>query len=72
MRKLKAIISKGPEDYGTWIEKLPGVYGAGETVTEVKKSLREGLKLYVKYNEVAEWLKNKNYELIYKYDSQSS
>lgn len=72
MRKLKAIISKGPEDYGAWIENLPGAYGAGETVAQVKKSLKEGLKLYVKYNGVADWLKNKDYELVYQYDSQSS
>ncbi|SHG76609.1 hypothetical protein SAMN04488109_1742 [Chryseolinea serpens] len=71
MRKLRAIISKGPEDYGAWIEKFPGVYGAGETVAEAKKNLKEGLKLYVKHNEVPDWLKNKEYVVIYKYDSQS-
>ncbi|AYB34821.1 type II toxin-antitoxin system HicB family antitoxin [Chryseolinea soli] len=71
MRKLRVIISKGPDDYGAWIEKFPGVYGAGETVAEVKKNLKEGLKLYVKHNEVADWVKNKDYELIYKYDGQS-
>jgi predicted RNase H-like HicB family nuclease len=71
MRKLRAIISKGPEDYGAWIEKFPGVYGAGETVAEAKKNLKEGLKLYVKHNEVSDWLRNKEYVVIYKYDSQS-
>jgi predicted RNase H-like HicB family nuclease len=71
MRKLRAIISKGPEDYDAWIENFPGVYGVGENVADVKKNLMEGLKLYVKYNNVADWLKNKDYVMIYKYDSQS-
>ena len=71
MRKLRAIISKGTEEYGAWFENFPGAYGAGENVAEVKKSLTEGLKLYVKHNDVPDWLKNKDYVIIYKYDSQS-
>ena len=71
MRKLRAIISKGPEDYGAWFENFPGAYGAGETVAEAKKNLKEGLRLYIKHNEVSDWLKNKEYEVIFKYDSQS-
>lgn len=71
MRKLRAIISKGQDDYGAWFENFPGAYGAGETVAEAKKSLNEGLRLYVKYNDVPDWLKNKDYVIIHKYDSQS-
>ena len=71
MRKLRAIISKGQEDYGAWFENFPGAYGAGETVAEAKKNLKEGLRLYIKHNEVSDWLRNKEYEVIFKYDSQS-
>ena len=71
MKKLRAIISIGPEDFGAWIENLPGVYGAGETVAEAKKNLEEGLVLYIKHNEVPAWLKNGQYKFIHKFDSQS-
>lgn len=65
MKKLRAIISKGPEDFGAWIENLPGVYGAGETVAEAKENLEAGLALYIKHNKVPAWLRNGTYEIIY-------
>jgi predicted RNase H-like HicB family nuclease len=50
MEKLFVRIVRGNENYGAWIDNLPGVYGQGDTVEEAKKSLNEGLSLYVKYN----------------------
>ena len=72
MKNLKAIITRGPDDYGAWIEDLPGVYGAGECVAEAKKNLLEGLKLYIQHNSnVPASLKSKQYKITYKFDTQS-
>lgn len=72
MKIFRAILSKGPDDFGAWFEKLPGVYGSGETVAEAKRSLMDGLAIYVKHNkDVPTWIKNNDYEIVYKFDVES-
>jgi predicted RNase H-like HicB family nuclease len=72
MKTLKAILSKGPDDFGAWFENLEGVYGAGATVGEAKKNLMDGLALYAKHNQDAPaWIKNKAYKVVYKFDAES-
>lgn len=72
MKTLKAILSKGPDDFGAWFENLDGVYGAGVTVAEAKKNLMDGLALYAKHNQDAPaWIKNKAYKVVYKFDAES-
>lgn len=70
-RKLRMILSKGPNDFGAWLENIPGVYGAGDTPMEAKKNLLEGLRIYIKNNNVPVWLRNKQYVVVSRYDSQS-
>lgn len=48
---LKAVITGGKDQFGAWLEDVPGVYGAGDTVEEAKVNLLEGLKLYIEENE---------------------
>ncbi|MEI9920866.1 MAG: hypothetical protein WDO14_19040 [Bacteroidota bacterium] len=68
MKTLKAILSKGPDDFGAWFEDLAGVYGADETVAEAKKNLMDGLAIYLKYKRTApSWLKTESYTVIYKF-----
>jgi len=31
-------IEKGIDQYGAWVDGIPGIYGAGDTVKEVKKN----------------------------------
>ena len=70
MKRLKAILSKGPDDFGAWFENIEGVYGAGATVAEAKKNLMNGLALYAKHNQDAPaWIENKAYQVIYKFDA---
>ena len=70
MRTLKAILSKGPDDFGAWFENIEGVYGTGSTVAEAKKNLIAGLALYAKYNQDAPaWIENKAYQVVYKFDA---
>lgn len=72
MKILKAILSKGPDDFGAWFENLAGVYGAGATVAEAKKNLMNGLVLYAKHNASAPaWIKNKTFKVVYKFDAES-
>lgn len=72
MKILRAILSKGPDDFGAWFEDIEGIYGAGDTVAEAKKNLLEGLALYVKHNRgVPKWMKTKSYKVIYKFDAES-
>ena len=50
MQKLIITIAKGNENYGAWIDSIPGIYGQGDTVEEAKKEIEEGLLLYIKHN----------------------
>ena len=34
---LKAVITGGKDQFGAWLEDVPGVYGAGDTVEETKE-----------------------------------
>jgi len=72
MKTLKAILSKGPDDFGAWFENLEGVYGAGITVAEAKKNLIDGLHLYARQNgDAPTWIKTKTYKIVYKFDIES-
>jgi predicted RNase H-like HicB family nuclease len=72
MKILRAILSKGPDDFGAWFENLDGVYGAGSTVAEAKKNLLDGLAKYARHNKSAPvWLKRKAYRITYKFDAES-
>ncbi len=71
MKKLKVIIERGKDDYGAWIENVSGVYGAGSTVEEAKKSVEDGLKLFIKHNKELPSVLKGQYELVYKFDAQS-
>lgn len=68
METLKAIISKGPDDYGVWIENLEGVYSTGETVKEAKEGIQESLKLYIKYNQELTSILKGDYEFVFKFE----
>jgi predicted RNase H-like HicB family nuclease len=52
MGNLIVKIERGPELFGAWAENVPGIYGEGKTVEATKKNLMDGIKLYIKYNDV--------------------
>ncbi|MDR0865322.1 MAG: helix-turn-helix transcriptional regulator [Candidatus Symbiothrix sp.] len=72
MEKLKIIIEKSIDSYSAYAENCSGIYGAGNSVDEVRKNVMEGLRLFIKYNEdnLPEILK-KNYAVEYLYDIPS-
>lgn len=63
---LKAIITGGKEQFGVWVENLPGVYGAGDTLEEVKESLKDAIELFKETNE--DVLKG-DYEIKFNFDT---
>jgi predicted RNase H-like HicB family nuclease len=72
MKIVRAILSKGSDDFGAWLEDLEGVYGAGDTPSAALKNLMEGIALYVKHNaDAPTWLKNGAYRIRYKFDAES-
>lgn len=72
MKNVRAILSKGPEDFGAWLEDLEGVYGAGDSPAEALESLKASMALYAKHNaDAPAWLKNGAYRIRYKFDAIS-
>jgi predicted RNase H-like HicB family nuclease len=74
MVKIKIIIERAKDGgYGAYGEKVKGIYGMGDTVQQAKDSAMEGLKLFVESNDarhIPKELKG-DYEIVYKYDTQS-
>lgn len=72
MKIVRAILSKGPDDFGAYIEDFKGVYGAGDTPADAIKNLKEGLAIYLAQNaDAPAWLKNGTYRIRYKFDAES-
>jgi predicted RNase H-like HicB family nuclease len=72
MKTVRAIFSKGKDDFGAWLEDIEGVYGAGDTPGEALESLKKAMALYAKHNaDAPAWLKNGTYRIRYKFDAES-
>ncbi len=71
MKQIKVTIERGKDDYGAFIDGIPGIYGAGATPREAMQSVRDAIALYKKYNtKIPAALKGK-YELVHKFDIAS-
>jgi predicted RNase H-like HicB family nuclease len=73
MKQIKIIIEKTKDSYSAYAENVEGVYGAGDTPDEAKKSVEEGIRLLIENNEpkfIPAILKG-DYELVYKFDTES-
>jgi predicted RNase H-like HicB family nuclease len=72
MKKIIVFIGASSNHFGAFIQDFPGVYGAGNTVTEAKENLMEGLKLFVEHNSdtLPDVLKE-DFELEYHFDVRS-
>ncbi|MFN8265953.1 MAG: hypothetical protein U0T11_07765 [Chitinophagaceae bacterium] len=67
MATLKIIIERSEDAFWAYAEKLNGVTGAGDTVTEAKKSVLQGLALQIKLGNIP----NKKYKIHYRFDTES-
>ena len=52
MGKIKVTIEKVPDLFDAWAENIPGIYGAGLTINEVKTSIMEAISLYKSHNTI--------------------
>ncbi len=68
MKKIKATIYRGPDDYGIAVDNFEGIFGAGKTPHEAIKSLVDGIEIYKSYNKTPHWFRTNDYELILKFD----
>ncbi|OAV68172.1 hypothetical protein Barb6XT_01135 [Bacteroidales bacterium Barb6XT] len=69
VKKLKAIITGGKDQYGIWMESIPGIYGAGDTLEATKDNLAEAIQIYMEIrSDIPEELKGE-YEIEYTFDT---
>ena len=72
MKHIKIIIEKTKDNYSAYAENIEGIYGGGETVADAKQSILDAIKLYKKYNKKnIPKILDGEYEIIYKFDTQS-
>ena len=72
MKQLKINIGRSIDNYGAYAENAPGIYGGGNTVEEAKISVLEAIAFYKENNPVnTPPILKDDYELVYKFDTQS-
>lgn len=73
MKQVKIIIEKTKDHYSAYAQNVEGVYGAGDTAEDAKKSVIDAIRLLKKYNKpgnVPSILKG-DYKLVYRFDTES-
>jgi len=72
MKQLKIVIGRSKDNYGAYAENAPGIYGEGDNVEEAKQSVLEAITFYKEHAPIntPPVLKGE-YELVYKFDTQS-
>jgi len=73
MKQIKIIIERSIDLYCSYAGNVDGIYGAGDTVEEAKQSILDAIEIIKEINrpENIPKILNGNYELIYKFDTQS-
>lgn len=76
MEKLIIQIEASSDFFDGFAMNVDGINGAGNTIVECKANILEGLKLMIKYSSESycmapQWLVDGNYEIEYRYDTQS-
>ncbi len=70
---INVTIEKGADLFSAWAENIPGIYGEGESVKEVKEDILKSISLFKEYNDeknIPEELKG-DYEIEWHFDVQS-
>ena len=73
MKKLIITICASKDSFGAYAENCEGIYGAGDTVAATRENIQEAIRLIKEYNspdQIPDILKGE-YEIVYKYDTQS-
>jgi len=69
--KITITIEKGIDLYGAWIDEIPGIYGAGGTINDVKADILGAIELYKENNSVVPEILNQDYQIVWKFDTAS-
>ena len=68
MKTINVIIERASDGtYGAYAENVPGIYGAGDDVKEVKQSILDGIETTKEIGNFP----YKEYEIKYKFDTES-
>lgn len=70
-KELTIVITRGDEQFAAWIEEVPGVYGAGDTVEEAKADLSNGLDLFIEENKTLPDILKGEYHFKYTFDTSA-
>lgn len=71
MKKLIVTIERGPDNFEAWMNDVPGIYGSGASMEEVKKNIQDAIALYKKYNAVVPGCLTGDFEFEYHFDTES-
>lgn len=72
MKTVRIIIEKTKDQYTAYAENVEGIYGGGDTVEQAKASIEKSIRLIKKHNkEKAPKILLSDYQLVYKFDTQS-
>jgi predicted RNase H-like HicB family nuclease len=73
MEKIIITVGASSDHFGAYAENCPGIYGGGDTPEAAKQNALDGLRLLVKYNKPEDLpdILKKEYDIIYRYDTQS-
>ena len=72
MKTLKIVIEKSSDSFGAYAEDVNGIYGAGDTLAEVKQSINDAIDNIKTFDEkdIPEILKE-DIELVFVFETQS-
>ena len=72
MKILKIVIEKSSDSFGAYAQDVNGIYGAGDTLAEVKQSINDAIDNIKKFDEkdIPEILKE-DIELVFVFETQS-
>lgn len=72
MKTVRAILSKGPDDFEARFEGVEGVRGVGDTPTVALENLIDAMARYAQNSaDAPAWIKEGSYQIQYKFDIQS-
>jgi len=70
-KSITITIEKGIDQYGAWVEEVPGIYGTGDTVKEVKQNILDAIELYKKHNDIVPEILNGDLNIQWEFDTAS-
>ena len=73
MEKILVAIEKTQDHYSAYAENVEGIYGAGSTVQETKKSIEEAIRLTIAHNSLENIpaILTGEHKVVFRFDTES-